>query len=135
MSTNIGVEGIHSLLKTTNESNDNINRTTKQIHRTQSIHRNSLNRSGISLNIFDLIEQSLKQIDQYREKIKNSFIDKIPNKKSSTQIKTNNLIQFPPKPKIPEELFGKFNQNDLSSFIMNSNIDKSDGLFHFFFIL
>ena len=83
------------------------------------------------MNISDLVEQSLQQTEEYRSKFKNDFINKKNSKKSLNQIETKDFIQFPQKPNIPPELIGKLNENNFNSLIINSNIDKSDRLFHF----
>ena len=126
--TNVGVGGMNSSLKSTNESNDNINRTTKKLSRVQSIQRHSQIRGGIFINLFDLIEQSMKQIDEYRLKIQTSLNEQTLNQLNETNsIKTNSLFKFPPRPKIPDELIGKSDEKNLTDLILNSNIDKSDG--------
>jgi len=121
--SNIGVGEINSSLKYRSESTDNLNRTMKKVHRLQSIHRNSQIRSEFLPN---LIEESLKQIDEYRLKMKNSLLEQMSIKDSNEM---NSLFKFPPKPEIPIELIGKSNENNLNNFISNSNVDKSNGLF------
>jgi hypothetical protein len=87
------------------------------------------------LNISNLIEESLKQVDEYRFKIKNSLIEQISNENSKqlNEIKDKNLFKFPQKPNIPIELIGKSNENRLTNLITNSNLNKSDGFLFIFF--
>ena len=135
--TNVAGGGRNSLLRSTNEPIDNINRLIKRINRTHSMHKNSQIRLGTFLNVSDIIEQSLKQIDEYRLKIKSSLLEKLTNKPSNqlnenNQIKTNTLINLPQRPKTPIELIGKTNESDLINLLKNSNIDKIDGNFILF---
>jgi len=78
------------------------------------------------LNISNLIEESLKQVDEYRFKIKNSLIKQISNEnfKQLNEIKDKNLFKFPPKPNIPIVLIEKSNENRLTNLITNSNLNK-----------
>ncbi len=124
--SNVGIGGINSSLKYRSGSNDNLNRTIKKVNRLQSLHRNSQICSESFVNLSDLIEQSLKQTNEYRSKMKSSLFEKISTKHSN---EINSLFKFPPKPKIPIELNGKSNENHLKNFISSSNLDKSDGLF------
>lgn len=135
MQTNIGVEGRNSLSKWSNKSDDNINGIIKKVNLVQSIQQNNQIHSTVFRNISDLIEKSLKQIDEYRFKIKNSLIEQISNQNSKqlNEIKEKNLFKFTERANIPIELIGKFNENDLTNLIKNSNLKKSDGLD--FFIL
>ncbi|CAF1507224.1 unnamed protein product, partial [Rotaria sordida] len=119
---NIPLGGINSLLKWSNESNDNLNRLMKKINRVESTYQYSKIRSQILLNISHLIEQSLKQIDEYRFKIENYLFHIISNKNSTilnqtNYIKDKSFIKFPQRPSIPIELFQKTNQFDLNYFI------------------
>jgi len=90
--------------------------------------------SGMFLNISNLIEESLKQVDEYRFKIKNSLIEQISNEndKQLNEIKDKNLFKFPQKPNIPIELIGKSNENNL---ITDSNLNKSDGFYYLVFLI
>ncbi|CAF4051983.1 unnamed protein product, partial [Rotaria sordida] len=101
------------------------------INRVESTYQYSKIRSQILLNISHLIEQSLKQIDEYRFKIENYLFHIISNKNSTilnqtNYIKDKSFIKFPQRPSIPIELFQKTNQFDLNYFINYSNIDQSN---------
>jgi hypothetical protein len=96
MQTNIGVEGRNSLSKWSNKSDNNINGIIKKVHLVQSIKENNEIHSTVFRNISDLIEKSLKQINEYRFKIKNSLIEQISNEncKQINEIKEKNLFKF-----------------------------------------
>jgi hypothetical protein len=133
MQTNFGVGGINSLSKSPHESHDNLNRIIKKVNRVESIQQIN---SKFYKNISHLIEESLKQIDEYRSKIKNSLFEKLSNENSKelNEIKDKNLIKFPQRPNIPIELIGKSNEHHLTNLITNSDLNKSDGSFLFYFI-
>ncbi|CAF4385010.1 unnamed protein product, partial [Adineta steineri] len=121
-STKIFSNRINNLFKIRNESNENLNRIIKKPTHLQSI------RCGSFENLSNLIEKSLKQIDEYRLKFEKSLVEQNSIKHS---IENNSLLKFPQKPKIPNELIGKLNENNLENFIFNSNLNKTDGFFIF----
>lgn len=75
--------------------------------------------SELFINFSKLIEESLKEIDQYKYKFN------IISNNNINQIKQYHSIEFPDKPNIPLELNGKINQNHS---IIQSNINQNHGL-------
>ena len=121
----INDSGRNSLMK---YSNENFN---KKIGKSELIDSTNQNPSERLINLENLMEESMKQTDQYRLKFENSLIKQISNDnlKQFNPMKTNQLVQFPSRPKTPIELIGKSNENHLTNLITNSEINKSDGLF------
>ena len=78
-------------------------------------------------NVDDLIEESLKETEQYRIKIPKRFNKNLLKRNSSqlNEIKNENLIQFPLKPKIPNEFILNKNSKTLNDFLIDSKLIKS----------
>ena len=75
-------------------------------------------------NLSIIIEESLKLVEEYREKSENDLMKNISNKNI---LLNNETIKFVQRPKTPIELIEKSTEISLSNLISNSILDKSDG--------